>query len=249
MEVTGANVHISSISDVYPGTNDRVVYVTGTLDAVSEAQAMTWDMIGRVALAAEGEQAVWSPKTNMDSVDDTAVEGKITIPATAAGSIIGRGGSTIQTIIEESGAQVTISNLNSEPPNTNERVVTISGTVTSCASATNFILAKLAEDPETAQYVTRGTKYPMADTRAPRARPSSERVTASKAEAITGVLSATTTINVAVPNSQIGNILGKQVRIMRHRMKAFVYTPKCYQGATLKEIVSLSGAEVAISNK
>lgn len=243
MEVTGANIHISSLQDVYPGTSDRVVYMTGKHGEISAAQSMVWEMIGKVSEAGPDGTPEWNPRVVSESMDtdSVAVEGKITIPDSAAGSIIGKGGSTIQNISEQSGALVTLSNSGSDPPNTNERVVSLAGTVRQCAIATDLILSKLLEDPDTAQYVTGGTKYPSlgsteskvrgapAAARAPRSS-RSLRTSRSLDSDVAETLSASTTITIAVPNAKIGNILGKQ-------------------GVTLKEIITLSGANITISNK
>jgi RNA-binding protein Nova len=242
MEVTGADIHISSIQDTYPGTTDRVVYMTGKHGEISAAQTMVWEMIGRVTEVGSDGIAEWNPRLVSDSMDgeNVHVEGKITIPSLAAGSILGKGGSTIQSISEDSGAKLNLSNTRSDPPNTNERVVSLSGTVRQCATATDLILAKLLEEPETAQYVTGGTKYPSFGSESkPRAAAASDRAPAKSGRGLRSsrvdsdvaeTLSASTTITIAVPNAKIGNILGKQ-------------------GVTLKEIITLSGANITISNK
>lgn len=306
IEVSGANIHISGISDVHPGTLDRVVYITGTEDSVSSALSLIWEMIAMIA-AVDGdrsEDAEWSPSNAAKSpgaYDDVDVEGKITIPVESAGLIIGRGGQTIRAISEESGAKLSLSSSNSDDVyKTSERVVTVGGRAGSCMNCTALILTKLWEGPEPAvQYATRGTKYPSSSATlvsvgtvsgstvnsaavaaiasggnpfrksatmtdrfpsvilhngAPSSHPSQrgERQpstsrgsgsgrrdsTASSSGAgsaltyATGasLISATTTFEIAVPDAHVGNIFGKQ-------------------GSVLKEIISLSGAHVTISQR
>lgn len=165
--------------------------------------------------------------------------------------------------MEESGCKITINNKESSQL-TKERVVTLSGTVLECINATSLILSKLSEDIETAQYTTKGSKYPnsvmngtpVVENRMTKKNLTDRTVvvgTSSRSGNITnniclinmtldlviilgnnsrivssprsapmeldvlpltsttGLISATTTITIAVPNPLIGNILGKQV--------------------------------------
>eukprot|EP01035_Chromulina_nebulosa_P019131 gene19131-24967_t len=255
MEITGADVHISNMPDTYPGTTDRVIYISGSEDAVSQAQSFIWEMLAFIALIPEDEKSkqLWSPKRLSESFgmyDQVQVEGKVTIPIDAAGLIIGRGGSVIKAIAEESGAKVSV-NSKDETNITNERIVFISGTAVQCINATSLVLAKLSEDLELAKYPTPGTKYPVSsqiNRRVPTTirnsapivndrivRPTASMIAVSDVAPLlssvgAATISASTTITLAVPDHLIGNIVGKQ-------------------GVLLREIMSLSGAQVTVSNR
>lgn len=47
MEITGAKVHVSSADEVYPGTNDRIVLISGSDSSVSSAQALIWQLLSQ----------------------------------------------------------------------------------------------------------------------------------------------------------------------------------------------------------
>jgi len=43
MDISGARVSVSSHSDLYPGTSDRVLLITGSPSAVIYATHLVWD--------------------------------------------------------------------------------------------------------------------------------------------------------------------------------------------------------------
>ena len=267
-EITGANIHISGIHDYYPGTTNRVVYVAGSEDAVASAMSLIWDMIAHVTTQLSADHSVeWNPRQSTENVgvyDDVEVEATLTIPLAAAGLVLGRNGATIRAISEESGAKLNLSNIDDlESSLTKERLLFISGKTVECINCTSLVLAKLSEDYEVSQYTTKGTKYPSAVHAATApvvpsfSRPkvtigNSDRVVvmgnanmsprrnspptmvlmnaAEPSSSVAETISASTTITLSVPRHLIGNIIGKE-------------------GAMLKEITSLSGAQVTISAK
>lgn len=160
IEVSGASIHISSINDFYPGTTDRVLYISGSEDSVTTAQSLVWEMIATETNAeSSGIPADWQPKNASGAYDSLNISSKITIPMEAAGLILGKGGANIRAIADSSNTSITISS-KEEAELTRERVATISGTTEDCINCTSLILAKLSEDPDCAQYSTPGSKYP-----------------------------------------------------------------------------------------
>lgn len=67
----------------------------------------------------------------------------VTVPATSVGLIIGRGGETVRALQEQSGARVKIDPTND--PNSEERVVNISGDPKCVAIAKQLVEDKVAE--------------------------------------------------------------------------------------------------------
>ena len=47
MEITGARIHVSSSDEVYPGTNDRIVLISGSESSVSLAQSLIWQLLAQ----------------------------------------------------------------------------------------------------------------------------------------------------------------------------------------------------------
>lgn len=279
IEVSGANVHVSGAGDVYPGSPNRVVYITGTERAVSLAQSLLWEMIGQQS--AETEKA-WDPavaKASPGEYDNVEVAACVAIPAASAGLIIGRGGATIRALSDKSGAAVTLNDKDEiENEQTQERVLTIAGTVSSCMECTALVLSKLMEESDGCVYEHNGTRYPRITASAGRSTAGRRRqanvtdidraghrnivdemravgtlpakrkvslyhtgVGGSSRKGGGGVhdtipssdsfaVSTNTTIELAVPDSMVGAVLG-------------------VQGVTLGEIISLSGADVKLSKR
>ena len=46
VEVSGARVTVSNITDVYPGTSERIVLISGNWTCVNSAQSLLWEMLG-----------------------------------------------------------------------------------------------------------------------------------------------------------------------------------------------------------
>jgi RNA-binding protein Nova len=258
MEVTGARVNVSSNVDTYPGTTDRIVVVTGDFDSVSLAQTMVWEMIGLLTLSEGRRDAEWSPKDIVNDIgqnDDVEVTCKLSVPAAAAGLLLGKGGSNIQATAEESGAAVNL-NGKDEAMFTHERIMTISGALGNCVKATNLVLHKLDEPAEPFTYVYRGTTYSSPANGSPFVLPygaaggygnnapfgspgtgqgrkdsrggAGRGGHVSESDNGSALAQLETTITLNVPDELVGNILGKQ-------------------GATMREIIAISRAKVTVS--
>ncbi|KAJ1429448.1 hypothetical protein B484DRAFT_328934 [Ochromonadaceae sp. CCMP2298] len=169
--------------------------------------------------------ALVTSAANAKENDAIDVVGKLTVPAAAGGLILGRGGANIRSLSEESGARVNMTSKD-EALFTQERVITLVGTTASCIKCTNMILRKLEEPDEITPYVNRGSTYAAT---AGAGTPFGMNYGAN-----TGldnmIPAAETVITLSVPNELMGNIFGKQ-------------------GATLREIISLSGARVSVSGR
>lgn len=162
-QLCDASIHISNVTDTYPGTKERVVYMSGSEPAVTLAQSLMWEMIGQQAYADMSNKGplLWNPSHAKDSpgqYDDVVVQGRVTIPAASAGSIIGRGGNVIKGLASETGVEVTLDS-KEDADFSQERVLTICGTVAQCMNFTSRILHRLVKNNE-AHYVVNGTTYP-----------------------------------------------------------------------------------------
>jgi len=236
IEVTEARVTVSSVTEVYPGTNDRIILVSGNHNSVDLTQNLLWDMfaLNSSASSAERKTITWSPRATSQTpgeYDDVEVSAKIAVSASAGGLVLGRGGATLRSIAEESGAKVQMTS-KEDAVFTQERILTISGTTGSCARCVTLILTKLGEDLEASQYANRGVTYApqipgFNQNRGPRG-PNGRNGNAAPAPAED--LISSTKITLTVPDALIGNILGKQ-------------------GSTMREIMSLSGAKITVSSR
>jgi len=161
--VTESRVTVSGSQEVFPGTADRVVLITGTKDAVSMASTLIWEMMVQLVKAAGEEKRDfdWSPAACIQSLganDNVQVTSKITIPAAAGGLILGKGGETVRSITTDSGARLMMTS-KEDALLTQERVITVSGEAGQCIKAVNLIISKLVEQEEMSSFVNKGTSY------------------------------------------------------------------------------------------
>lgn len=82
------------------------------------------------------------------------ITGRITVPANAAGLILGRAGVTVRHIIEVTGARIQLSNKD-DCAFTQERVVSITGPPEACVQCVDIIIDKLMEDQRVGKYTVR----------------------------------------------------------------------------------------------
>mgnify|MGYP005990139155 CR=1 FL=1 len=163
IEITGASIHISSPAARHPETNDRIVFISGSEDSVSLAQALVWEMLGQQTDGSnEGRALIWNPaaaKASPGEYDDVEVRGQVIIPAASAGRVLGRGGGVFRKMGADSEVQVQMSQVE-ESELLQERLITIEGTVGGCMRFTSMLVAKLMEEPDGCQFVYSGSAYP-----------------------------------------------------------------------------------------
>jgi len=261
MDITHALVHISNLGDNYPGTKERIVFIKGTIASVTLAQSLIWEMIGQQKSADNGptnagarRNLTWEPslaKENPGEYDDIEVENRITIPQAVAGAVIGRNGNGLRQLSEECGITLNIDSKD-DGEVTQERLITLCGTVAGCMKCTSLILNKITNLKDSYAYVYHGTTYPKhvrqfaqkpgsTDNSDDGYFPRNVRINSilstgenglfdPLAKSIAGAetLSAHTTIELGVPNHLVGAILGPQ-------------------SSKLSEIIHLSGAKVTVS--
>ncbi|XP_073417353.1 RNA-binding protein Nova-2-like [Dendrobates tinctorius] len=143
---TGATIKLSKSKDFYPGTTERVCLVQGTAEALMSVHNFIAEKVREVPQGAtKSDLGVLIPAHNNISAE-RAKQAKLIVPNTTAGLIIGKGGSTVRSIMEESGAWVQLSQ-KPAGPNLQERVVTVSGEPNQVQRAIRNIIHKAREDP------------------------------------------------------------------------------------------------------
>lgn len=116
----GARVKMSKASEFYPGTTERVCLISGPIEGILKINDFF-----------------------MENFSSTSI--KILVPNSTAGMIIGKGGSYIKQIKEDSGAYVQISQKCTDL-SLPERCVTIVGELENIRKACSMILSKIVED-------------------------------------------------------------------------------------------------------
>jgi len=139
----GARVKMSKPNDFYPGTNERVCLITGSTDAISTI-VQFFNMKIK-------EKPDPNAKPAIDFDNKIAAERerqmKVIVPNSTAGMIIGKGGSFIKHLKEQSRAFIQLSQKSKETP-LPERVITVIGEDENLKEALNLILQKVVEDPQ-----------------------------------------------------------------------------------------------------
>ncbi|XP_077221322.1 binding to TOMV RNA 1L (long form) isoform X2 [Tasmannia lanceolata] len=144
---SGARIQLSRNHEFFPGTSDRIIMVTGAFDEV----IMATNLILTKLLS----------EANVEDGDDVDPRSKVRliVPNSSCGGIIGKGGSTIKSFIEESQAGIKISPQDHNYVGLNDRLVTLTGSLKEQMQAIILILSKLEEDAHYSQSINAPFSY------------------------------------------------------------------------------------------
>lgn len=134
----GAKIRLSPSREFYPGTEERIVILTGDVSQIIDLNNYIIDKVH--VDSTEGPGARLRDEERGQRV-------KIVVPNATAGLVIGRGGSTIKALQEETGAKIMISGRD-EAKVAGERIITISGNTDNRIEATAKVISKVAADAE-----------------------------------------------------------------------------------------------------
>ena len=137
---TGARIKLSPNNDYYPGTQERIGLILGEVDSINKMLIFVIEKIRQ-----EPPAMRLNPAMTYDR--ERAKQMKIVVPNSTAGLIIGKSGSTIKCIGDQTGARIQVSQKNAEAV-PGERVIGITGTQEQVQAACAVIAAKVQEDPE-----------------------------------------------------------------------------------------------------
>lgn len=129
---SGARIQLSRNQEYFPGTSDRIIMVSGTYNEILRAMELIL------------EKLVNEAEESSDAESRSKV--RLVVPNSSCGGIIGKGGSNIKSLIEESQADIKISPQEHNYVGVNDRLVTVMGTFDQQMSAISHILSKLLED-------------------------------------------------------------------------------------------------------
>ncbi|KAK6136117.1 hypothetical protein DH2020_030133 [Rehmannia glutinosa] len=127
---SGARIQLSRNFEYFPGTSDRIIMVSGTVDDILKAV----DLILSKLLDEDGGETV--PESKI----------RLVVPNSSCGGLIGKGGSIIRSLIEDSRASIKISPQDNYYPGLHDRLVTVTGALAEQMRAVELILLKLVED-------------------------------------------------------------------------------------------------------
>ena len=219
--LTGARIQLSRNREVFPGTNDRVVIVSGDLSAILQVLHL---IITKLVADGEGIDRMGQPQV------------ALVVPNSSCGCIIGKGGSKIRSFVEDSQADIKLSNQDRMLPGCNDRTLTITGTIDCVLRAVALVATTLCEDPAYATLVHRQSTYsvqsPLSLQGGGGGRRSGEfnRATPRRYGGQGGGRDDETSILVTIPDALIGAVLGRG-------------------GRTIAEVQVASGCRIKVSDR
>ncbi|CAL8469457.1 g8998 [Coccomyxa elongata] len=146
---SGARLQLSRASEFFPGTQERVMLASGTVNQVLTALHLILSKI-------QGEQAV---AESMMARDGKSTQLRLLVPTPLCGAIIGKGGATIRSFAEDSRAAITVSPQDKQPLGIPDRVVRITGAQDQLLRAVALLLTKLVESPNYTRFTTSNVSY------------------------------------------------------------------------------------------
>ncbi|KAF5948038.1 hypothetical protein HYC85_013995 [Camellia sinensis] len=136
---SGARIQLSRNHELFPGTSDRIIMVSGTVDEILKGMELILAKLLNEFYIEDGDDV--DPRSKL----------RLIVPNSSCGGIIGKGGATIKSFIEDSQAGIKISPQDNNYLGLNDRLVTLTGTLEEQIRAIDLILSKLAEDPHYTQ--------------------------------------------------------------------------------------------------
>ncbi|CAN6562304.1 unnamed protein product [Malus baccata var. baccata] len=209
---SGARIQLSRNHEFFPGTTDRIIMISGTINEIVKAVDLVLAKLLSELHSEETEEV--EPRTKL----------RLVVPNSSCGGIIGKGGSTIKSFIEESQAGIKISPQDNNYFGLNDRLVTVTGSLDEQMRAVDLIVAKLSEDSHYAQSMNAPFSYPAAYNAMSYGPPNG---TGGKFQ---NAKDQSNSVTIGVADEHIGLVLGRG-------------------GRTITEISQGSGAKIKISDR
>ncbi|KAK9046827.1 hypothetical protein V6N11_052701 [Hibiscus sabdariffa] len=147
---SGARIQLSRSHELFPGTSDRIIMVSGAIDDILKAMELILAKLLNELNIKDNDDA--EPRTKV----------RLIVSNSSCGSIIGKGGATIKSFIDGSQAGIKISPQDNNFYGLNDRLVTVTGTLDEQLRAIDLILSKLCEDPHYSQAMHAPFSYAVA---------------------------------------------------------------------------------------
>lgn len=145
---SGARIQLSRNHEFFPGTSDRIIMVSGAYDDIIKAMEL---ILSKLFTEIHAEDA--------EDNSDPRSKVRLIVPNSSCGGIIGKGGATIKSFIEDSQAGIKISPQDNNYMGLSDRLVTLTGSLDEQMRAICLILLKLMEDNHYLQSMTAPFTY------------------------------------------------------------------------------------------
>ncbi|GMG99449.1 hypothetical protein Nepgr_001289 [Nepenthes gracilis] len=149
---SGARIQLSRNQEFFPGTSDRIIMISGKADEVLKATDLILNKLLSEIQTEDGDDAELKSKV------------RLVVPNCCCGAIIGKGGATIKSFIEDSQAGIKISPQDNVYLGLSDRLVTLTGSLEEQMRAIDLILCKLTEEPNYLQFMNAPFSYPVGST-------------------------------------------------------------------------------------
>ena len=241
---SGARIQLSRPKETFPGTDARLLLVSGTINALLTALHLVLSKLAaEQALGDAGGDAAAAPALARTVVPNAALGlgdtvapaamVRVVVPNAVCGALLGKEGATIRAYTEDSGATIKLSHKDAQPAGVTDRVVSISGELSQVLRATALVVTRVADEPGYPASIQRPYTYGP-----PGAAGASAPARGGRAAALPiGFAMAfappspgpgAASIVVPVPDEHVGAVIGRG-------------------GATISEIQALSGVIIKIS--
>lgn len=159
----GAKIKLSGNNEFYPGSQDRIVILTGNMAGISNAIK---EVVTRIAEAPDKKPSTAIPAVPAAPPANRGPTGQIQVkclvPKGASGNLIGKGGSVVRQMSETSKCRINLAD-NADPYGTNERIVVINGpAATDVVLGTQTVMTQLLENHLIRTYSNLQSTYPTA---------------------------------------------------------------------------------------
>ncbi|XP_010658326.1 protein BTR1 isoform X3 [Vitis riparia] len=144
---SGARIQLSRNHEFFPGTSDRIIMISGATNEIIKAMELILAKLLSEMHTEDGDEA--DPRSKV----------RLIVPNSSCGGIIGKGGSTIKSFIEDSQASIKISPQDNNYLGLTDRLVTLMGSLEEQMRAIDLILSKLTEDPHYTQFMNAPFSY------------------------------------------------------------------------------------------
>jgi len=219
------------VVQTFPGTQERILLMTGSISVVLTALHLLLGKAkenGAAALASSPQVR----RAGAAAVDSSATVVRLVVPNAVCGAILGKGGDTLKSFIEDSGASIQVSSKDAMPYGVVDREVTISGSLEQAMRATALVASKMIDDPNYPALTrplpvySHGAPPPMGNS--PQGHYHTGGRPARQSADVTMDDAETTSVEMQVPENQVGGIIGRG-------------------GATVREIESVTGVRIQIA--
>lgn len=151
---SGAKIVVSRAREFFPGTSDRIILLSGTVSAILTALHLILSKLAELEEAHDGAREGGEGKPAEGGGSNARMDLRIVVPNKVCGAIIGKGGATIRSFVEDSQATIKLSSQEYATSGLAERTVTLGGTLEQKLRAVALLLTKMSEDPSYVQYAS-----------------------------------------------------------------------------------------------